>query len=428
MCGDSIRDKTMTPWNQLWRWRTGWISIALIAFVSAFSITGIQAQDDAPVEAFLPFNTVVAETITDQAFFDNWGFTAGAGSVVSVLMQASEGLAPLIGVLNPSGDLIARSDYDLIGNQLPPAQPNTTATLELTIPADGDYLIVATRVGNEAGTSTGTYTLQLRSADSIYTRGNDRPPVELRCGHSLMTVALVVELVASADVAEYRISVYGLDGFQPAIHTLFGSGEEQSVCSRDSLAMPGDQFILPGEELLSLPEEYPEGGFQDAAQLSLRGGTLLGPVQLALGSIDHSPGRYMMVIEGFTIPAAGEDGFLELRLAPWAESTEVLVYMIAAEDTRIDSYLMMEYAEDAGDSLVVCDDAGRGDCADVPAIVDAGVIFNDGTQVLGDRFDAGLRLAPGDTRRMQLTLSSRARSAHGEYALIIIGELPPREG
>jgi hypothetical protein len=428
LCGNSIRDLILTSSNWLRRWRVTSRVIALIAIMSVFSITPIQAQDDVPTEAYLPYNTVVADTITDQAIYDTWYFTAGAGSVTTITMQASEGLAPLIGVVDQAGDLIARSDFDQSGNPLPTAQPDSTATLAFTAPAAGDYAIVATRVGNEAGTTTGAYTLHLRGVEATYTRGNERPPVELRCGDALMTVALVVEFDAAEDVEQYRISVYGLGGFQPAIHVLFGSGEELHQCTRDAQEMPGDRFILPGEDPLSLPEEEPEGGFAEAAQLILRGGELLGPVQLALGSIDHQPGRYMMVIEGFTIPAAGEDGVLDLRLAPWAQSTDLLVYMIAAEDTRIDPYMMMEYVEDAGDTLLFCDDAGRADCEDVPAIIDAGVIFNDGTQILGDRFDAGLRLAPGDTRRMQLTLSSRARSAHGNYALIFIGELPPREG
>lgn len=405
--------------------RVVWMTCVFI--VGGILVTGVQAQDDIPVEAMLPFDRVVAETISAQAFYDNWGFSAGAGSVVSVVMQASDGLAPLIGVLNPSGELIARSDSDPLGNPRPPAEPNSTATLEFVVPADGNYIVVATRVGNELGTTTGSYTIQLRRIESPDTRGNERPPVELRCGDSLMTVALVLEFVASDAVDAYRISVYGLDGLQPAIQVLFGSGEETRDCSHDSQAMPGDMFILPGEDPVSLPDDYPEAGFANAAQLTMRGGALLGPVQVALGSIDHQPGRYLLVVEGFTIPAAGADGFLEVRLAPWAQTSELLVYMIGGEDTRLDPYLTMEYADGSGDDLLVCDDAGRGDCTDVPPVIDAGVMFNDGTTVLGDRFDAGLWLAPGDTRRMLLTASSRTRSAHGEYALLFIGELPPRE-
>ncbi len=88
----------------------------------------------------------------------------------------------------------------------------------------------------------------------------------------------------------------------------------------------------------------------------------------------------------------------------------------------------MEYAQDdTNNELLYCDDAARRDCDDVPSLEGAGISFNDGTQIIGDRFDAGLWLVPGNTDIMLLEFSSLARGAYGNYTVFIFGELPARQ-
>ena len=74
-----------------------------------------------------------------------------------------------------------------------------------------------------------------------------------------------------------------------------------------------------------------------------------------------------------------------------------------------------------------CDDAGRRGCDDVPPSSGAGVAFGAGGSITGDRFDAGLKFDVGSRGWHDVALSSFSGSTGGDYALMIVGELPPRD-
>jgi len=98
-----------------------------------------------------------------------------------------------------------------------------------------------------------------------------------------------------------------------------------------------------------------------------------------------------------------------------AESTSLLVYMVGG-DNRLDPTVLFEDGH--------CDDAGRRVCADVPAINGAGVTLSD-SSVIGDRFDAGMVIS--DTLPHTLTLTSFSNRTNGSYAIMLVGEVPPRD-
>jgi len=98
------------------------------------------------------------------------------------------------------------------------------------------------------------------------------------------------------------------------------------------------------------------------------------------------------------------------------------VYAVAVGDNnRLDPVLRL--IGPTGDVIASCDDAGRRGCADVLPIADAGVILNQGTRLVGDRFDAGLRLPPG---WVTLEVASFGGNTRGSYALIFVGGIAPR--
>ncbi|HLU11712.1 MAG TPA: hypothetical protein VK003_18705, partial [Oceanobacillus sp.] len=97
------------------------------------------------------------------------------------------------------------------------------------------------------------------------------------------------------------------------------------------------------------------------------------------------------------------------------------LYMIGVgTNSRLDPFMRFAAADQT------CDDAGRRACADVPSFNGAGVVFNLGGQVVGDRFDAGLNFELGNTDWQDVELSSFSGDTGGEYALVFVGELPPR--
>ncbi len=392
----------------------------IILFCLALTIPAL-AQDDINSVGNMSYGDVVEDTLTEVAFFDWWHIQVGAGDVVYVEMIAADGLVPLVGLLDSGGNLVARSDGERI------AEINGVADLQYVAEIDGRYTIVATRDGNENGTSTGSYTL----AVSLMNPDTERPDlyqdVEFRCEDFIVTTAATIIFDEDAEQIEFfRVSVYGLDGFQPAIraHT---ETNDFTYCSHDTLDMGGDSFTLPGEETLPLPDVEDDVNLDQAARLNLRStGIHFGPITYTIGSEDGSPGRYMAVIEGFSISPSSDRDYLTVQLGPLARETEMLLYMVGAENTRLDP-LLRQIFEDNPE--IICDDAGRRDCANVPSITGAGatITSGDGVRVIGDRLDAGLLLNPGNPDLMILEMTSRGGETHGEYALIIIGELPPRD-
>ena len=82
-------------------------------------------------------------------------FTAAAGDVITIEMTRESGdLDALLILLDGSGDLVELND-DV------PSAETRDAIIEITIPADGEYTIIATRYQEEIGLTEGDYTLTL---------------------------------------------------------------------------------------------------------------------------------------------------------------------------------------------------------------------------------------------------------------------------
>jgi uncharacterized protein YfaP (DUF2135 family) len=131
-------------------------------FISAgSSILNYQAETPLPI---MP-NQAVNGAITLENAFDVYGFQAQAGQVVTISMQAGAGttLDTNLFLISPSGvQIVNNDDADpalVIGNE-----GRTTDSLisVFTIPADGQYLILATRFGTIYGGTVGGYQLSLQ--------------------------------------------------------------------------------------------------------------------------------------------------------------------------------------------------------------------------------------------------------------------------
>jgi hypothetical protein len=390
--------------------RLGVVLTLVLLFAAGVFSAWAQGVESTPPIAY---DQVVTDDLTNEQFFDWWKLDAAAGDIIVVDMQAASGLAPLIGILAPGGDLVARSDDGPVDSKV---------QVEYTAETDGPFLVVATRVGNENGTTTGTYTLVVRRANPNAATDNDLQEVEFRCNDVIATTAATLEFADdAADLAYYRISIYGLDGFQPVIRVHY-SAQDYTACFKDAQAMAGDLYTLPDADPLTLTEDR----LDTAAQLTVRSAHLVGDVTLTIGDVNGVPGRYLAVIEGFSIARPGDTDILQARLGPLARDTALLVYMVGAEASRLDPFIRID-TDDPAAAEISCDDTGRRGCDDVPSIIGAGVRFNDDVNVIGDRFDAGLRLAPGNPDPLYLELSSRENDTYGGYSLVIVGEMPTRE-
>ncbi len=378
--------------------------IALFALLVIFMLVPVMAQ---VTQSNINYGETVVDTITGDDFFDHWRFNANAGDVIRVRMEAADGLAPLIGISDGSLEIVVRSDTE--GE----AQPNQIAELNYVIPATGAYVIVATRVGNENGATAGSYALTLELLESAASRSDDRTDVTFRCGEIIATSAVWMRFPLHAD--EYRVSVYGLGDFEPVIRSeIFLQEQVEAVeqCNNSARFMQGDRLTLPPAI------EHTHTDDQHGARIIVNdsGGTAEG-LALTVGSVDGASGRYVLVVEGLSLSDENPIGEIDIRQGPRAVSIDTLVYMVGNR-SRIDPVIRWYQIDQA------CDDAGLRDCADVPGLARANIVFSDGDRISGDRFDAGLRLNPGSTDIMRLELTNIARNTSGDYVLLVMGELP----
>ncbi len=395
-----LRGHTMLKWILLL------ISLALVC--------PVLAQDDTPTVAAIDYDAVVEETISDAAFFDWWRLQAAEGDVLMITMTARDGLLPLIGLLDPTGDLVATSAD---------GQINGTVQLEYTTLQEGPYTIIASRVDNVDGTSTGSYALEVRRANPPEQLQNLHQPVTFTCEEGEVVTAATLEFAEDIPVdgagLTHRITVYGIDGFQPVIYVEFHSDQDFQTCNTDANQTLDDTFTLPGEA----PRTVTADNLHTVSQLTLSGAELMGVITLRIGSLDGTPGRYMALIEGFTIDPDDDSDLFEVRVGPRAAADTALhIYMAAAENSRLDPFM-----EILDDSNITCDDAGRRGCEMAASFAGAGAVLHNsgGMTLTGDRSDAGLLLAPGSPDVIvPVLLSSRQAGTHGGYVLVVIGELP----
>jgi hypothetical protein len=294
------------------------------------------------------------------------------------------------------------------------------------------YTIIATRFGNTDGTSTGSYTLTALKTNFIPPRENDLLESVFRCNEMLVTTALdirfqeevvIPENTPQGDVVEaYRLTVYGFGGFQPVIRAFASIREDRLDCSRDAEYIPNSTYTLPGASPITLTEN----DIEFSAQLGLRNASqeqFFGEVNLTMGSLDGQAGRYMAILEGLALQDRSDLDRLIVRLGPLAKEAGLTVYMVGAVDNRLDPYIEVLNAN--GEVLQSCDDAGF-TCDDILSFANAGTLLAaDNSLILGDRFDAGVRLLPGNTDPLYLQLVSRQRGTSGKYTIIFLGELPP---
>lgn len=380
------------------------------------------AQEPAPTDTItrlpIPYDVPVTGIITDSSYFDFWLFYATEGDEVLVRMMGADGLAPLIGIAGSNREVIVRSDMDANGVQLPDAEPNSVAELRFTIPAgrSGEFSIVATRVGIESGTTEGVYQLVITqtSSDAIR-RDQARQAVEFRCGDQIVTSALNIQLPDPRQPTNYRLTVYGLEDFQPAIRIFGGAEDNYQFCTTDGQKTVGDSVAFWDESAITIGDDTTH-----TAQYGINSVGGAGQITFTIASVNGGRGRYIAVLEGLVLSEANQANPLDLQMGAIALGSPVTVYMVKHDATRIDPYIRQVNIETEN----WCDDAGGRGCEGVPSASSIRIALFDGVVVQGDRFSAGLTLTSETLDLINLQFMSRANQAIGGYYLVFIGELP----
>ncbi|MFN8371806.1 MAG: hypothetical protein U0694_02870 [Anaerolineae bacterium] len=370
-----------------------------------------QAQDatpDAPGTFQISYDETVQQSITPGGFYDTWRLSAQTGDVIVAYMRASNGLAPFLAILDPSSDVVAQSTA---------GEVNGEVTVEWTVVTAGIYTVYASRVDDQYGTTTGDYELEVRNANPQPNAVDPYENATFQCQDFEAATAITVDFGDDPDqTSAYRISVYGFDGLQPVIN-IYIPDLNVSDCSSDGRFMGGDVLTLPNDMTLTVPE----GDSPIAGRLNISGADRMGIISLTIGAAYRLPGRYVVVIEGLHIGAQDGDS-ISIGSGPLAAGSPVLLYMVRAQNSRLDPFVQAVLNDG---TLLTCDDAGRRTCAgDVPTFRDSSIVFSEGNPLVGSRFDAGLLLAPALGELLTVGMTSFEYRTSGEYALVIIGQLP----
>lgn len=378
------------------RWLPLLIVVALCSPVSA--------QDDEPVISSIPYNVTVEETITTTAIFDWWQIEAVEGDVMRLQMIGSDELAPQLAILSPERERVAVS---------PEGEVNGIVRLEYTVPADGLYTILATRVGE----TSGAYSLTLQQINP-QSNTNDESVVYICNGDEMAVLASFQFVDDESTTGLYPLYVYGFDGLLPALR--FQSSEQViDVCHRDAQDQAGDVLMLPETEPFTLAVDQ----LDTASQLTVNTNNLnMGTTTVTFVASSDTSGRYMGIIGGFTISPNDDTDSIRIRVGGLASrDTSLQIYMVGVgANSRLDPFMRF-VGDEAG-----CDDAGRRGCDGLPSFNGSGVIFNTGARLIGDRFDAGLSLPVDSTGWHEIELGSFSGNTGGDYVLFVVGELPPR--
>lgn len=122
-------------------------------------IRGIQTldyQSELENASRVGFGETANGSITPTNKFDLFVFDARAGDVINVGMNATSGtLDTALYLIGPSGAQVAEND------DAEPGENTNSLIADLTLPEDGQYIIIATHFGALYGGTTGTYTLTL---------------------------------------------------------------------------------------------------------------------------------------------------------------------------------------------------------------------------------------------------------------------------
>jgi len=91
-------------------------------------------------------------SITNEIFVGLYTFSGEAGETITITMRSTDGLDAYLGLIDPNDEVIAEDDDSGGG---------TDAQISIRLPESGEYIIVATRNGIDAGTTVGNFALDL---------------------------------------------------------------------------------------------------------------------------------------------------------------------------------------------------------------------------------------------------------------------------
>ncbi len=345
---------------------------------------------------------VVSGALSNARYEVVYSYDGQAGEVISVSMTSAGMVDPYLALYDayPSQNPLA---YDDDGGGATDALING-----YQLPATGRYYIVATRFGRETGSTTGDYTLSLMSGSVSMSSG---PAITgglaaFECNGNLIDTSAIVTFDQVRPGFTYRVTVLGLDGFDPVIALFAEDGT--GLCNDDERNAAGSVVDVPGVGLVTADSL--------TAQIVFTTSGAIGDIEMNIGGFGGSGGRFVAIFEGLAIYPANELDGVTVTTAPVPNGQDMYVYMVS-ETTALDPYLSLP------EWNIICDDIGSDGCVGVPAFSGGGIRIANGGRYVTGPYDAGLGIVSDGTPQY-FEFASYAGRSSGNYAMVIMGAAP----
>lgn len=387
--------------------------LACLLIVVWIGTATAQQADSVTTTVILP-GTEVSGVISAGALFDIWQFEGRAGEEYRVEMTGAEGLAPLVGLRNSSGDIVVASSV-LADGSTAESEPNGSALLLFEIPADGSYALIATRAGASIGTTTGSYVLRFDLVRQPEPTPDTQADVTFRCGDDVLPAALALVVGDQSEQGDgLTVTVFGLDGFIPAVRLDRSDG--QSPCANETASLTSEEWFvasLPDGAAITLDDS----NNPSSALVRHEHGTNPVPVTITIGARETLSGALLVVVEGLTIEREGDVDAVVVQPGPRVRGSDVTMWMLRAGFSRLDPLIAVADG-------VACADAGLRTCDE--SLRGAAVSRHSGADAVWqtDRLDSVGRLTLSELAGIEAMLSSGNPRTTGSYTLVIYMSLP----
>ncbi len=333
----------------------GRFGFGLGSTVGSFSLTIERIGVSSESGSVLRYGDSVINNIDNLSPQLYYSFRAQQGDIIEIIMQRNSGnLDPYLQVVNSRGEVIADND-EQVGSGSLDAQVNN-----LVIEETGSYIVIASRYGQSAGTSSGRFILTLREAQNS------------GLGNAAQTAIRIV----AGETVEGEI-----DDDAPIRFYAFNAVQDEIISIKmDRIGGTLDALVsIADANLQELSQDDDSGGGQNALLSSFRvpadgryyilasradraAGTSSGSYRLQIQSLgnafDGVPDWMQRIGYGTTITGRVDATTPEVLFAFRGETGDAVTISLNRGDGDLDPFLSLLDAN--GNTLAEDDDSGGG--------------------------------------------------------------------
>lgn len=336
----------------------------------------------------LRYQDTVINTITNTTPQFYYSFTARRGDILNITMQRISGdLDPYLQIVNSNATLIAENDDT-------PGSMTLDATVGgLVIEQDGVYIIIATRYGEAAGTSVGSFVLSLQETD------------DSGLGNTLATAAILTpdtpvqgEITAARTERFYTFRANENDLVRIRMDRQSGTLDAYLELLDPNLAVIASNDDGGGGQNAQISEfRLPTSGLYTVRATRFDGatGTTTGRYQLLLellgGAFDEIPQQANPILYGSTVTGVINDEQPSVLYAFYGTQGDVITVSMNRGDGNLDPTLRL-----LGENqlpIISDDDSGGGQNARIERFVlgRTGIYYIEATRYSGTQSNANTR-------------------------------------